>query len=330
MKIVVGVSSIKTAFERITESTGEVFCGYIPQKWIDSYGYLISPNRRWGKNASFTSLEELKCVVDLAHKHNITVSMTLNAHNYIEKQESLIKEIIEDTISIGIDAFIVTDIALLLYIHKNHPGIPIHISTGGTVFNRDTVDFYRQFNIRRIIFPRSLLIEDAISISNNYPDLEFEVFMNNARCANIDGYCYFEHAFFYEANEQNGLINYSMCRMDYSVKLLSRKEIDNSTKELIRRNFIAAQKFNAYYKACGACQIFDISKSNIKYLKIPARASFNEKNRCDVFSEIQFIHEMISSVDHFSERKEYQEFAMEKFKSYFNTECNVRGINCYY
>ncbi len=330
MKIVVGASSLKTAVERINEGADELFCGYIVPEWIEKYGYIISPNRRWGKQANFTVLEDLKRVVKMAHENNVTVSITLNTHNYVNSQWEMIKKIIDDLVSIEIDAFIVADLGVLLYLCENYPHISVHISTGGTVFNRDAVGFYREFGVKRIIFPRSLEIDEVTLISDLYPELEFEVFMSNARCANVDGYCFFEHAIFYIANEGNGVINYPMCNVDYDVDLYNGEEVTNEKRNLICGNFIKKRNYNAHAKACGACYLFKLNQHNIKYVKIPARAFFDQKNRKKIVSEIKYIREMIDNLSSFDRFEDYEYFVREKFKEYFNISCNKKGINCYF
>lgn len=330
MKIVIGASSLKTALERIDEGADELFCGYISSEWYERYGYMISPNRRWGKSANFMSLTELRRTVGIAHAHNVKISMTVNAHNYSPGQWDLLKKMLDELASIGIDAFIVADIGILLYLRENYPDIPVHISTGGTVFNRDAVEFYRQFGVTRIIFPRSVNMQEAEIISDQYLDMEFEVFISNARCVNIDGYCYFEHAIFYLANEVNGLINFPMCGVDYTVENCHKENLSREGNEQICQNLIRKRNFNAHPKACAACYLFTLNQHNIKFVKIPARASFDRKNRGKIISELKFIKDMITVLPKFQSGGDYEEFAREKFAESFGVVCQKNGENCYF
>jgi U32 family peptidase len=329
MKIVSGASSIKTFLERIEAGVDEIFCGYIPEEWIDRYKYLVSPNRRWGKLANFTSIDKLKLAIKIAHRNNVKVSFTLNAHVYNDIQMDLIKKIIDDAIGAGIDAVIVADLGVLLFLRERYPSLPIHVSTGGTVFNSEAIDFYNNLGVKRIVFPRSLKPEEIAKMTNNYPSLEFEVFMSGARCANIDGFCFFEHAIMYFANTKN-MDNYPMCSLDYGVEVITKNKITKEDYQRISTKFVKMRNFNVHPKACGACYLYEFSRNNIEFVKIPARASSGENNRKKVIQETRFIKEVISSIGDFENEVDFQAYVRNKFYDSFNIKCTKKGVNCYY
>lgn len=329
MKIVSGASSVKTFVERIDAGVDEIFCGYISPEWIEKYKYLISPNRRWGKLANFTSIIDLKCAINIAHKNNIKVTFALNTHSYNNAQMDLLSNIIDDAVKAGIDNFIVADLGILLYVINRYPEITVHISTGGTVFNDEAVNFYNNLGVKRIVFDRLLPPDEAINISDKYPNMEFEVFMSNARCSNIDGFCNFEHAITYLSN-CNKIDNFPMCGLNYNIELVTDKKLMVKEREKICDSFIKKRNFNAYPKACAACYLYKFSKHNIDFVKIPARASADTNNRIKILKETTFIKKMIKSINDFENESEYEVYAKEMFYEYFNIKCVKRGINCYY
>jgi len=132
----------------IDAGTDELYCGYLSPEWVKKYTSLEFERKGGGSN--FTDLRELRQAVDLAHKRNIPVFLTLNGL-YIREQYPLLLKIVEQLERIDLDGYIVADIGLLLTLRKKGFRGQIHISTGGAVFNSKTINFYKNLNTKHII-----------------------------------------------------------------------------------------------------------------------------------------------------------------------------------
>lgn len=328
MKIVVGASTPDTITERIEAGADEVFCGYIPEYWLDEFQFFMSPGRRWGPMSSMTDLDDLDAAIVAAHALGKKFSLTLNAQNITKNQLKIIDRLIGELKTTKVDHLIVTDIGLLCHLSKTWGDIPIHLSTGGTVFNIDSVAFFKDLGISRVIFPRALKLTDAYRIADAYPDMEFEIFTSNSRCLNIDGFCYFEHMIVYTSNEASPFMNFSMCNIDYDIGVLSSENLETEETERIRRNMRDKWRFSSNPKTCRACDIFDCSNHNIRFLKIPGRDCNSADKRNMMTQEISFLRGLVNEVEGYSTAGEYQTFAQSQFRQAFKEKCRPNGPYC--
>lgn len=328
MMIVSGVSSLETLKSRVQNGVGEVFLGYIDDSWYQDYGYLISPNRRWGKQANFSSATELEQAILYAHQYSVKISLALNAHRYTDRELEKIFLILDQIMPLGIDNIIVSDYTMIESIKVKFPNVKIHISTGGVVFNSMAVQFYKSLGADRIIFPRSLSAEEIIEISKEDSELEYEVFISGSRCANIDGLCNFEHSIM-SIGEQS-FDNYPMCSLKYQFSIRSTKNIGMKEKERLTRYIKERFRFNSYPKACAACYLYDFYKAGICFIKIPARAMYSSENKKIVNDETSFINHCIQIIDQFSSAFEYKNYVRAKYEECFKEICYEYCERCYY
>ncbi|TCS60564.1 peptidase U32 family protein [Varunaivibrio sulfuroxidans] len=328
MKIVVGASTPETISERIDVGADEVFCGYIPEYWLDEFQFFMSPGRRWGPMSSMTNLDGLNAAVAAAHDLGKKFSLTLNAQNITKGQLAVIERLIEELKTTDVDHLIVSDIALLRVLRRTWRDIPIHLSTGGTVFNANSAAFFQDLGVNRIIFPRALKLTDAYDIADAYPEMEFEIFTSHSRCLNIDGFCYFEHMIVYMSNEAPPFMNFSMCNIDYDIGVLSAQSLSAAESARIRQNMQQKWRFSSNPKTCRACDMFDCANHNIRYLKIPGRDCNSADKRTMMQQEISFLRRLTDSLDTFPNSSAYQSFAQDQFHQTFREKCTLHGPYC--
>ena len=116
LKILSPIDSSRETEKLIEAGADEFYCGLIPEEWNKKY-FPASIDRR-PKGSHLKSFEELKEVINISHRHGVPVYLTLNEHYYTDKQYPLIREFIEKAISLNIDALIIADLALLLFLKK--------------------------------------------------------------------------------------------------------------------------------------------------------------------------------------------------------------------
>lgn len=138
-------------------------------------------------NATNFSNEELKEGCSFAHKLGKKVFLTLNIvfHNEdMNDVASYIKEVVE----CGIDAFIVSDLAIVRYIKENYPQVEVHMSTQSSTTNYEAVLFYKNEGIDRVVLARELSGKEIKDIIDK-TGIDIEVFIHGAMCTCMSGRC---------------------------------------------------------------------------------------------------------------------------------------------
>ena len=99
------------------------------------------------------SNEEIKEAIDLIHNQNKKAYITLNIFakdSDFEKAKEFVKTVNE----YKADGFIVSDPGLINMIRREFPDVEIHLSTQANTLNTETVKFWRDFGVKRIVLAR--------------------------------------------------------------------------------------------------------------------------------------------------------------------------------
>ena len=133
------------------------------------------------------SLEDLKEGCQFAHKLGKKVFLTLNIvfHN----EDILgVNDYIRDVVEAGIDAFIVSDLAIIRYIKQHYPQVEVHLSTQASTMNYEAALFYKSMGVDRIVLARELS-KDEIKEIIDKASIDIEVFIHGAMCTCVSGRC---------------------------------------------------------------------------------------------------------------------------------------------
>ena len=140
------------------------------------------------QNAS-NNLEDIKEIVQYAHKFNVKVHVTINTILDDNELKQALK-LIQNLYDIGVDAIIVQDMGLLKSaIDKKLPPIPIHASTQCNNRTLEKVKFFDKLGLSRVILARELSLEQIKEVCNN-TNCEIETFIHGALCVSYSGQCY--------------------------------------------------------------------------------------------------------------------------------------------
>lgn len=341
LKIASPFSEKKEVVSLIEAGADELYCGYLPREWERKYTALEF-ERKGGGRSNFTDLKELRAAVDLAHRKNTPVYLVLNGV-YVKAQYPLLLNIIDQVETIDFDAFIIADIGLLLTLKSRNTAKKIHISTGGTVFNSQAVDFYRQFGAKRIVLDRQTTFKSMEALSSDATDIEFEVFILNTLCVYIDGFCNYLHAYlrnlqdYIEYKKGNNIKRIEIvnqydpeslgdaCRIKYSIQTYDNnfKKISNSAeaKPTFFKQLIDGTE-------CGVCALYYINRTKVSSLKIVGRQLTPESR----LTSTRFVRSCLDILkkDKGISRQEYIRKAQELYRKNFEYDSKCRGNNCYY
>ena len=154
--------------------------------------YIGAPNFGARKNAA-NSIEDIKEIVEYAHKFYARVHVTINT---ILKNEELeaVRELIKELYEIGVDAIIIQDMAILeMAVEGKLPPIEIHASTQCDNRTLEKVKFFEKIGISRVILARELSLAQIKDICTG-SRAEIETFIHGALCVSYSGQCYFSAA----------------------------------------------------------------------------------------------------------------------------------------
>lgn len=135
------------------------------------------------------SLDEIKSGVDFAHKREKKVYVTMNIIPHNEDLDG-VGEYAKKLYDIGVDGVIVADPGIYTLIRKAAPDLEIHISTQASITNYQTINFWYELGVRRVVLARELSLEEIKEIRKTVPeDMELEAFVHGAMCISYSGRC---------------------------------------------------------------------------------------------------------------------------------------------
>lgn len=312
MKILSPVKGIAETRALLGAGAEEFYCGVMPGTWQTRYTNVAAPNRREWRVSNMTGFDDLATMAQVAHDGGARLFLTLNAL-YTEKQYPQLEEFVRQATRARVDALIVADLGLLLDARRMGWEGDLHVSTGGTIFNDETVSFYRDLGACRVILERQNRIAEILTLARHNPDLEVETFILNCGCKNIDGYCTHHHGinevripFWWNIPKKLRLDHYLLswmkrmplalrekvshssmfgsvgaCFLSYDMDIQS----ENASPEGKRRlRATLRNSFNIFsgFDTCGACAIPDLMEAGVKSVKIVGRGNPLHKKLQDV------------------------------------------------
>lgn len=145
----------------------------------------IGANSFGARHNATNNLDDIKTLVEYAHKFYVKVFCTVNT--ILDDDELLqAKELIKNLYEIGVDAIIVQDMGLL---ELDLPPIPLHASTQCDNRTLEKVKFFEEVGLERVILARETSLKDIENICKN-TNVEIETFIHGALCVSYSGQCY--------------------------------------------------------------------------------------------------------------------------------------------
>lgn len=217
--------------------------------------------RKASKNFSIEQIEE---GIKYAHERGKKVYITLNIVPHEKDMEGLEEYVIKLN-EIKADAVIVSDLGMFSVIKRTVPELPIHISTQASVTNYETMMFWYDLGVRRIVLARELSFEEIESITRRLPkDMEIEAFVHGAMCISYSGRCLLSN--YMTGRDSNRGDCAHPCRYKYSLVEEKRPGEYFSVFEDEDGTFIMNSK-----DLCMIEYIPQLIKSGIKSFKIEGR-----------------------------------------------------------
>ncbi|MFO7952920.1 MAG: U32 family peptidase [Bacillota bacterium] len=170
--------------------------------------------------ASF-NLENLAQGIRFAHEHGSRVYLAMNIFPFDQDFEQMFI-FFKQAVEMGIDAVIVSDPGVLARVRRLYPSMEIHLSTQANTTNSESVMFWRDQGVRRIIMARELSLAQIKGIKEKVPEMELEAFVHGAMCIAYSGRCLLSQ-FLTKRSANRGLCTHP-CRWEYRLKEAGREE----------------------------------------------------------------------------------------------------------
>ncbi len=168
------IDSIKAA---IVAGADAIYCGL---------NKLNARNR-----ATNINLEDLNGILNLAHRNNCKVFLTLNILILGSDIPELIS-LLNKLINTRIDGVIVQDLGLFYLLSKYFKGLKIHASTQLTTHNEGQITFLSKLTATRVNLSRELNINEIkeLTLIGHENNVLTEIFVHGSYCISFSGICY--------------------------------------------------------------------------------------------------------------------------------------------
>jgi putative protease len=123
-----------------------------------------------------------------AHARGAKVLMALNTFADARDPQPWFRAA-DKAVSLGADALIVADSAVMAWCRREHPALRLHLSVQASATTHAAIDFYRQrYGIQRAVLPRVLTIQQVAQVVRQSP-VDIEVFGFGSLCVMVEGRC---------------------------------------------------------------------------------------------------------------------------------------------
>ena len=183
-------------------------------------------------NATNFSIDEIKEACTFAHKLNKKVYLTLNIVFHNEDIDG-VEEYIKDVVNAGIDAFIVSDPFIINYIKSNYD-VEVHLSTQASTTNIDSVLFFKEQGVDRVVLARELSKKEIKEIVEK-TNIDTEVFIHGAMCTFYSGRCCLSNYLTNRDSNRGGCAQ--VCRFAFDIDNEDKK-FTMATKDLNMSSYI--------------------------------------------------------------------------------------------
>ncbi len=96
---------------------------------------------------------------------------------------------VDKAVTLGADALIVADSAVMAYCRDHHPSLRLHLSVQASATSHAAIEFYRRrYGIQRAVLPRVLTLQQVGQVIQN-TDVDIEVFGFGSLCVMVEGRC---------------------------------------------------------------------------------------------------------------------------------------------
>lgn len=187
--------------------------------------YIGGTNYSMRANAKNFSNSDIKEACLFAHNLGKKVYVTVNIVFHNEDYKGLVNYL-KELESFGVDAIIISDMAIIDIVHDNNIKLPLHISTQMSNSNYESVMYLKNEGVERVVLARECSRDNIKEIINK-TGVEIECFLHGAMCSSISGRCVLSNYFTGRDANRGGCAQ--ICRWCFDIAN-DEEEINNDTK----------------------------------------------------------------------------------------------------
>lgn len=176
--------------------------------------YLGGTDYSMRANAKNFSLDDIKEACTYAHSLGKKIYVTVNIVFHNEDFNGLV-DYLKALSEYGVDAIIVSDMAIIDIVHDNNINIPIHISTQMSNANYESVSYLANEGVERVVLARESSRENIKEIIDK-TGVEIECFLHGAMCSSYSGRCVLSNYFTTRDANRGGCAQ--ICRWCFDVE----------------------------------------------------------------------------------------------------------------
>jgi U32 family peptidase len=164
-------------------------------------------------NADNFTLEEMREGVQFANQYGAKVFVATNIYAHNEDIEGL-EDYLRGLQEVGISAIIAADPIIMMTARRVAPNLEVHLSTQQSTMNWQTVKFWKEQGIERVVLAREVSMEEIDEIKQHV-EVEIEAFIHGAMCSSYSGRCVLSNHF--TDRDSNGGGCSQSCRWKYDL-----------------------------------------------------------------------------------------------------------------
>ncbi|MBR5910273.1 MAG: U32 family peptidase, partial [Schwartzia sp.] len=203
--------------------------------------------------------EALARAVSFAHTHGVKLYVTINNLIY-ENELGDLEKFLRYLGTIGPDAILVQDLAVIRLVRDLDLKIPLHASVMMNIHNEPAMNLLKEYGITRVVASRELSL-DELSLLRERTGLEIEYFMHGDMCFAESGQCIHSGVLFGKSSNRGLCLK--PCRWPYRL-------IDEETGEILDENGRGAYKL-AIKDMCMYRHIPELIQAGVFSFKIEGR-----------------------------------------------------------
>lgn len=189
--------------------------------------------------------EAVKFAHSLGKKVYITTNIIPHNHDFKNLKNYLLK--LEKA---GVDAIICASYSII-QTAKKYTNLELHLSTQQSSLNSNTILFWKNLGIKRIVLGRELDIKAIKSLNRH--NLDIEVFIHGGMCMSYSGRCSLSNTFTLRDANRGGCAH--SCRWNYKLYNNKNKKLSDNTVSLSAKDLSAVN---------GLKDLLDIQVSSLK------------------------------------------------------------------
>ena len=220
---------------------------------------VYTGGRMFSARAYADNLSEEQLILAIRQAHLLDKKLYLTVNTLLKDRElyDSLGEYLKPLVDAGLDAVIVQDMGVLMYLREMFPELELHASTQMTVAGPDGAALIAPY-ITRLVPPRELSLHEVRRIYDR-THLEIECFIHGALCYCYSGRCLMSSV--YGGRSGNRGRCAQPCRLDYSLEDASGRILNKKNE-----NFLISPK-----DLCGIDLIPEMADAGVYSFKIEGR-----------------------------------------------------------